>query len=220
MSRVKTVTAELYSFICDAILFICTHAHRSLRSETIITEDCWIRNMVCVHGSRGVFLVHCWLGVWTGMANDSSANTVYIYWRSLWGCTLLGDGKLKLKHIPAAKKSDTKKFKNVKMEQDVGKADEQKAWKQGRDDSVNISVYNSTLKLCTGCCALKFYMIIPTLFPCFAALHLVTSLNLVYMFVSYTSCSFYFAYSCIMHSFKMIHKQVEDMSHEQSIAPR
>ena len=144
---VQIVTAELYSFICDAILFICTHAHRSLRSETIITEDCWIRKMVCVHGSRGVFFVHCWLGVWTGMANDSSANTAYIYWRSLWGHTLLGDGKLKLKHVPAAKKSDTKKFKNVKMEQDVGKADEQKAWKQDRDDSVKISVYNSTLHI-------------------------------------------------------------------------
>ena len=33
------------------------------------------------------------------------------------------------------------------MEQDVGKADEQKAWKQDRDDSVKISVYNSTLHI-------------------------------------------------------------------------
>jgi len=42
------------------------------------------------------------------LVNDSSANTAYIYWRSLWGqtCCSVIDGKLQLKHAPAAKISN------------------------------------------------------------------------------------------------------------------
>jgi len=49
---------------------------------------------------------------------------------------LLFDGKLQLKHAPASKKVTKTRRKALKME-DVGiAADQQKAGKQGRDDSV------------------------------------------------------------------------------------
>ena len=37
-----------------------------------------------------VLVIHCWLGVWAALINDSSANTAYIYWGSqiCWSSTL------------------------------------------------------------------------------------------------------------------------------------
>ena len=35
-----------YGFISDVILKICMHVHKSLSNETIIIQDCWIRNTV------------------------------------------------------------------------------------------------------------------------------------------------------------------------------
>ena len=64
----------------------------------IITQDRWIRNMFGVHGDRER-LCH-------PLVRDSSANIAYIYWGSLWGetCCSVIDGKLQLKHAPAAKR--------------------------------------------------------------------------------------------------------------------
>ena len=73
----------------------------------IITQDRWIRNMVGVHGDRErlchPLLTRC---LNRFLVRDSSANIAYIYWRSLWGetCCSVIDGKLQLKHAPAAKR--------------------------------------------------------------------------------------------------------------------
>ena len=68
------------------------------------------------------------------LINDSSANTAYIYWGSLWGqtCCSVIDGELQLKHASAAKKSDINKTKSTK---NVRIADQQKAGKKGRDNA-------------------------------------------------------------------------------------
>ena len=49
------------------------------------------------------------------LVNDSSANTAYTYWGSLWGeaCCSEIDGKIQLKHAPAAKRSDINKSKRI-----------------------------------------------------------------------------------------------------------
>jgi len=55
--------------------------------------------------------------------------------------------------------------------QDVGIADQQKAQKQGRDDSINSSVCNPPyISLMWKNWATLFYAIIPTLFLCFLLL--------------------------------------------------
>ena len=41
----------------------CTHAHKSLSNETIIIQNCWIRNTVVCIEMRRVFSIHCWLSV-------------------------------------------------------------------------------------------------------------------------------------------------------------
>jgi len=63
MRRFKLVAVELYGFNYDAIFFTCMHAHKSL-SNKIITEDCWIRNMVGY--SERLFHPLSWLSDWTG----------------------------------------------------------------------------------------------------------------------------------------------------------
>ena len=86
------------------------------------------------------------------------------------------DGKLQLKPASAAKK---------KGHEQEYKTDQQKAYKQGRDDSIKQFSNNPTLhifnsgKICrVELCTELFYAIIPTLFLCFFAdllsLHLVT----------------------------------------------
>ena len=105
------------------------------------------------------------------LVNVSSANTAYIYWRSLWGqtCSSWIDGNLQLKHAPAAKKGTNKIFK--KKHSNVARCRDDRS---GRDDSINSSVYNPTLhilnseKICrVELCTELFYAIISTLFPCF-----------------------------------------------------
>ena len=61
---------------------------------------------------RSVYCVRC-----VGSLSDSSANTAYIYWGSLWGqtCCSMVDGKLQLKHAPAAKKGHKQDLKTLKM---------------------------------------------------------------------------------------------------------
>jgi len=66
------------------------------------------------------------------------------------------------------------------MQQDVGITDQQKAEKQGRDDSINSSVYNLTPhilnsgKICrVELCTELFYAIIPTLLFCCSVFSLV-----------------------------------------------
>ena len=54
-----------YGFYCDAIFFTCIHAHKSLSNETILIQDCWIRNTVVWMKTGRVFAIHCWLGIWT-----------------------------------------------------------------------------------------------------------------------------------------------------------
>ena len=52
------------------------------------------------------------------LVSDSSVNTEYIYWGSLWGqtCSSVIDCKLQLKHAPASLKSDklSKAINNIK----------------------------------------------------------------------------------------------------------
>ena len=66
---------------------------------------CWIRNMVDVHGERESLSSIVGLVFEQSLVNDSSANTAYMYWGSLWGqtCCSVKDGKLQLKYAPAAK---------------------------------------------------------------------------------------------------------------------
>ena len=81
----------------------CTHVHKSLSNETIITLDCWIRNMVVCMKTGRVFGIHSDSVFEDSLVSDFSANT---YWGSLWGrtCCSVIDGKLQLKHAPASKK--------------------------------------------------------------------------------------------------------------------
>jgi len=63
-------------------------------------QDCWIRNTVGVRGGLEESLV------WSMILQP-------IQIRSMWGetCCSVTDGKLQLKHVPAAKKSDMNKNK-------------------------------------------------------------------------------------------------------------
>jgi len=81
----------------------------------MITQDRWIRIAVSVHAHMEtkwrelaltsiISIIGAWTDAW---ASDSSANTADIYLESLWGqtfCCAVIDGKLQLKHAPAAKK--------------------------------------------------------------------------------------------------------------------
>ena len=55
--------------------------------------------------------------------------------------------ELQLKHASAAKKSDMNKNKNIKNVTIYRDTRSAKAWKQGRDDSINSSVHNPTLHI-------------------------------------------------------------------------
>jgi len=106
-----------YGFICSTIFFSCTHAHKSLSNwKTIITQGCWIG---CVHEDRESLSSIVDLVFEQSLVNDSSVDTAYMYWGSMWGqtCCSVIDGKIELKHAPAAKKrwhkQDYKNIKNV-----------------------------------------------------------------------------------------------------------
>ena len=49
--------SQKHGLICDAIFSTCKHGYKA-----IITQDCWIRNTVSVHGARDR---ESWLGGWT-----------------------------------------------------------------------------------------------------------------------------------------------------------
>jgi len=74
VSRSGIQSLKNYGFISDAIFKNCTHTHKSLSNETIIIQDCWIRNTVVNMKTRRVFGIHCWLSVWREPGNDSSDN--------------------------------------------------------------------------------------------------------------------------------------------------
>ena len=79
------------------------------------------------------------------------------------------------------------------MLQDVGIADQQKAWKQGRDDSIKQfgmqphPTYLSTLKICrVELCTEQFYAIIPTLFLCMLFADLLSLLLVAFLLFFYS----------------------------------
>ena len=51
------------SFATPFFLHVYMHVHKSLSNE-IITEDCWIRNTVCVQGDVRECLKRAWSGQW------------------------------------------------------------------------------------------------------------------------------------------------------------
>ena len=67
-----------YCFISDAILKICIHVYKSLSNETIIIQDCWIRNTIVCMKTGSLWhplLTQCFEH---SLVNDSSFNTAYI----------------------------------------------------------------------------------------------------------------------------------------------
>ena len=74
-----------YGFISDAILKICIHVHKSLSNETIIIQDCWIRNTVVCTKTGRVFGMHCWLSVVTEPGQWFFSQYCIHLWGSLWG---------------------------------------------------------------------------------------------------------------------------------------
>jgi len=53
-----------YVFISDTNLQNFLHVHKSFINETIIIQDCWIRNTLMCMKTERVFGIHCWLCVW------------------------------------------------------------------------------------------------------------------------------------------------------------
>ena len=91
------VTEELWLH-CDTILFICTHAHKSLTNKTWLLLKLEIRLCLWRQGSLLSSVVDSVFE--QSLVSNSSANTAYIYWGSLWGqtyCSVI-NGKLQLKH--------------------------------------------------------------------------------------------------------------------------
>ena len=107
-----------YGFICktpfSSLVCMCT---KYLAWIVIITQDWWIRNTVRVHVERErpchPLLTRC---LNRCLVSDSSANTAYIYWGSLWGqtfsCSVMAN--LCSSMYLLLKKSDTNKTKNIK----------------------------------------------------------------------------------------------------------
>ena len=69
--------------------------------------------LLCMHGDRGSLSSIVDLVFELSLVNDSSANTAYMYWRSLWGQTALWWQSSAQAHAPAAK-SDINKTKSIK----------------------------------------------------------------------------------------------------------
>ena len=106
-----------YCFICDAIFFTCTHAHIAPSNKTksllkIADLEIWL---VCMETTgRAGFADPHWLSAWTDTwVSNSSTNAAYIYTEEACGdktcCCSVIDGKLQLKHAPAANKKWHKK---------------------------------------------------------------------------------------------------------------
>ena len=92
--------------------FVVMHTnHLATKCDTV--QDCWVRNMVGVHGGKESLFIHCWLGVWTEPGQWFSQRILHTSKEEACEDRLAApviDGKLELKQHPLLK-NDINKFK-------------------------------------------------------------------------------------------------------------
>ena len=91
-----------YGFICNTIFFTCTHAHKSLSNKTLLLKVAELEMCTWGLGHGRVFVIHCWLDVWTEPGKwFFSQYCIHLLRKIMRTDLLLCDGKLQLKHAPS-----------------------------------------------------------------------------------------------------------------------